>query len=915
MIRPSPEIGFPRWRVGLTAAFLVCLAGTASADPPARSVLHLIDGSQLPGELRGGEANVVRWQTPAFAGPLEFPITAVRAVHYPAAGPPTKPSEEYGFELVGDDVIHGDLLALTDDAVEISSAALGKVRLRRDQVRRIFRLQGSEALYSGPAGLAGWTDGSPTAKWREEGGELVTDQPGATIYADVNLPETALIEIELSWRLTPDFVLAFGVGEKDRGPRSGFRFEVWEGHLVAIVESARGANIAVVEQAGSLGGRVHLLAYIDQRQRRMILASPAGKLLATMTVPGGKSQPQSGVRLTNVKGDVRLEALRVTRWSGVSPQDVRDDQPRLHRADGAISYGQLAAFDPATKQFTVRSGGAENVVAQDAVGEIVLAPPRRVKPAARTVRIMYRDGARVGGTLTRVEDDHVTLACPAAEEPLRLPLAGARSLVVLRHDAAPPAATAAGRPGRLEVGGASLKGRLVEAPAGLAWRPDLAAVGSELAAGLSARILYREPPPPPAAPRPPQTLARAGGGIGFARVAVPVMVMNGEVVTPGAPPPPPMPSSGKRSMYLRTGDTIPCDVIRIDETGVTFKAPTTDATFVPNDKIKSVELIPARDLPGPDEAKRDRLLTLPRMQRDAPPTHLIVSTTGDFLRGRIVEMDDARLKVEVRLETRDIPRDRVAQIIWLHADELGDTQAAPAPAAPAKEMRAQTVDRAGNRMTFVVTKSDGKSVSGKSDVLGAVRANLADVDELLLGSMIEQSAAKLAYNGWKLHHAPDPKFVKGDGKEEGPSGTESPLVGQPAPAFQLAMLDGSKFKLANRKGKVVVLDFWATWCGPCMQSMPLVEEVVRDFANNDVELLAVNMEEQPDQVKAVLERHKFNVRVAIDRDGAVAGKYAVTAIPQTVIIDRDGKVARLFVGGGKATADALRKALQELTGK
>ena len=98
----------------------------------------------------------------------------------------------------------------------------------------------------------------------------------------------------------------------------------------------------------------------------------------------------------------------------------------------------------------------------------------------------------------------------------------------------------------------------------------------------------------------------------------------------------------------------------------------------------------------------------------------------------------------------------------------------------------------------------------------------------------------------------------------------------------------------------MVLDFWATWCGPCMQSLPLVEEVVKEFTGQDVRLFAVNMEEQPDQIKAVLERHKMKFPVVLDRDGAVAARYAVTAIPQTVLIDRDGKIARLFVGGGTA---------------
>src|SRR5207247_2277896 len=143
--------------------------------------------------------------------------------------------------------------------------------------------------------------------------------------------------------------------------------------------------------------------------------------------------------------------------------------------------------------------------------------------------------------------------------------------------------------------------------------------------------------------------------------------------------------------------------------------PLSDATFVAHEKIKSVELIATQDAPQLEEIKRDRLLTLPRLQKESPPTHLICSKNGDFLRGRILEMDKTRLKVEVRLETRDIPRDRVAQIIWLHADELTGQKAESTAVDSSRVTRVQTMRADGNRLTFVAEKADGKTISGKSE--------------------------------------------------------------------------------------------------------------------------------------------------------------------------------------------------------
>ena len=168
--------------------------------------------------------------------------------------------------------------------------------------------------------------------------------------------------------------------------------------------------------------------------------------------------------------------------------------------------------------------------------------------------------------------------------------------------------------------------------------------------------------------------------------------------------------AGTLSLHLRTGDIIPCQVTKIDETGLWFRTPHTDNTFVAADKIKAVELAPESLITVRlDKIKRERLLTLPRMQKESPPTHLIRSKNGDYLRGRVVGLDDKTLQVEIHLETKSLPRDRISRIIWLHADEVASTEepakepskeaSKPAPAIEKGMTRVQALRSDGIRMT------------------------------------------------------------------------------------------------------------------------------------------------------------------------------------------------------------------------
>jgi thiol-disulfide isomerase/thioredoxin len=364
-------------------------------------------------------------------------------------------------------------------------------------------------------------------------------------------------------------------------------------------------------------------------------------------------------------------------------------------------------------------------------------------------------------------------------------------------------------------------------------------------------------------------------------------------------------------LHLLSGDTIPCTAVRIDESGVTYKSTVSDATFIPHEQLKVLELAPRISAGQIAKSKKERLLTLPRMQRDSPPTQLLRSLDGDYLRGRVVSMDDKEIHVEVRLETRVIPRNQVARLIWLHADEMEGATPALSPSDSNTGTRVQSLPADGNRLTFFAEQLDGLMLTGKSPLLGVCRIDLLQVDQLVLGPAIEQTASSLAFHQWKLRNAPDPLEAPEDGGS-GSEGLESVLVGKPAPEFELDLLSGEKFRLGNEKGKIIVLDFWASWCGPCLQAMPQVDRVATEYADRDVKLVAVNLEETPERVKAALERLKLETTVALDRNGRIAEKYGATAIPQTVIIDREGVVARLFVGGGARFDDQLRAALDSV---
>jgi peroxiredoxin len=963
----QPRMVSPRFagRCCLLSAALLCgLAGgrVFAAGPQEKQpqpAITLFDGSTAPGELKDSETvATIRWQSRSFASPFEFALGSVNAIHYPAPAQPIKPAGELCFELSGGDVLFGSLLTLDGTTAEIDAPPFGRLRVERSRIERMYRWRDrADLVYMGPRGLADWATNAREG-WREEAGQILTDQTGALLWGDFKIPPQAEIELAISWKGKPNFLMALGVNEDQTTIDQAFRLDVWNDDLVLARENPRDADVALLQHLVDGKGQLHVRIYLDQNSGHCLVFSQEGERIADVTVPpsltepakaprgkkagaqqaadvtgvppaqpakqeekqagdgnaAGKVKSFAGLRLLNKRGDLRIERLRVGRWNGEPPQNVTPGKSRVHLVDSTVVYGEVVGFEPAQKEFTLRDGDQESKIAADRVATMFLKSTPNVEPGQ--VRVVHQDGSQVSGELTKIVDGSVHVTAAGIAEPLQLPVKDLRALLVLQRSQAD--VTSKENPahrGVLELDGLRLPGRLVDgqeqgASSCLVWHPLHSATASALLKGASGRIVYREPPvAKPTAKNQPAggAVARAFNMIGGApaRVAVPP---NGQA--PGGQVPA---AAIMAQLHLRSGDTVPCEVTGIDEQGVHFKTPVSDASFAANDKIKAIELIPGVN--GPlklNKGKRDRLLTLPRLQKENPPTHLIRSINGDYLRGSVTSLDEKSLNLEIHLEPRKIPRERVAQIIWLHPDELAPKPQADAPSA--QETRVQALRSDGVRMTFIAERFADEVLSGKSEILGATHVNLKDIDQLSIGPAIELHAARLAFQKWKLHNAIEPKVMSSDGEPGGGdhSAANSALVDKPAPDFKLELLSGKKFRLADAKGKIVVLDFFASWCGPCLQTMPQIDKVAKEFADKDVLVVAVNLEEGPQAITSMFERHKLSMPVALDEDGAVSAKYGVTSIPQTIVIDREGKVVRHYIGGSPKLGEEVTAVLQDL---
>lgn len=128
---------------------------------------------------------------------------------------------------------------------------------------------------------------------------------------------------------------------------------------------------------------------------------------------------------------------------------------------------------------------------------------------------------------------------------------------------------------------------------------------------------------------------------------------------------------------------------------------------------------------------------------------------------------------------------------------------------------------------------------------------------------------------------------------------EAAQVGFFAPKFNLSSLDSQEIVLIDFKGKPVILNFWASWCPPCKAEMPAFQQASQEFADSDLQIIAINATSQDSlaDVSRFIEQHGITFPIPLDQTGSVSRDYLVHSLPTTYFIDKNGVIAEVIIGG------------------
>ncbi len=137
--------------------------------------------------------------------------------------------------------------------------------------------------------------------------------------------------------------------------------------------------------------------------------------------------------------------------------------------------------------------------------------------------------------------------------------------------------------------------------------------------------------------------------------------------------------------------------------------------------------------------------------------------------------------------------------------------------------------------------------------------------------------------------------------------------GEPGPDFTLTELgSGQLLALSELKGQIVYLDFWASWCGPCRKSLPLYEVMQTELPAGPFQIVAINLDENPEDARRFLEQHPVSYTILLDPEGNTAKQWQIKAMPSSFLLDRNGRIVHSWAGFEPSHIEDIRNEISLL---
>ncbi|HAC92208.1 MAG TPA: hypothetical protein DCF63_16515, partial [Planctomycetaceae bacterium] len=688
------RLGFFVWVLSIPQFAMAQVGEPLEASVPAkrlklknRSVgIGAVVASQQPGCLA--------WQNQGFTEPFLLELDAIGSI----TSPPTTDQRRkvvpgsFLLEMDSGQLVAGALVAVDDRWVTLDSQLLGQVKVDRGQVVSIVSADYvGQVVYAGLSDKAPWNDPTGWRDWDLQEGTLTAHRQGASILGQLNLPERSELNLSLTWSGAPDFTISLGAitdqavgqiaGQATGQPMPGLvpsaaRLEIWNRQVVLVREVDNQADVIQVAELGDSQPQLELTILLDQKLGRVAVRDAYGRPLGQLHLPADKSRLGTGVQIVNHGPALSVDRLEVQNWEGISRWTSQQPDQVVLR-DGSAIAGKISDLDLKTQTITVAVDSGQ--VQQIPLELLATGPMRRQSQSqdsgstdsndvsnsssqseasamtaeqSNDVEVVLLDGSRFKGQWLSGQSGKITIQSVGVEGTLMIDPEDLRAVVGTQSRWISDVKS--NRNATLQVGQSQYFGFLVQDVAQsdsqtLHWQPHGSRTASSLRPDASGDITYRLELPIGGDGQPTGRLETLFTDIHSGNRS------NEQATTSSATS-----ASVERAdheIVFRFGDTIDAVITAIDLGGVHFLSDQTQVRFVPHQQLTSARInLMQANVNQPTDEKLRNLTTVPRALKEDPPTHLLVSVSGDYLRGRLLEMDDQWAIVESHREAARIPR-------------------------------------------------------------------------------------------------------------------------------------------------------------------------------------------------------------------------------------------------------------------